>query len=112
MKLTITKETLLPALNHVVGVVARKSTIPVLSNIVMRADGGTLTLIGGDGETTMSASVEADIGEGGEITVPARKLLDITKAANKGADLKFSLADKMIVRTGRSKIHPSDAKRG
>lgn len=102
MKLTITKSALSPALAHVAGVVPRKAGIPILNNVLLVAKDGRLTITGGDMETTMSATVDADIKDEGEITVPARKLADIVKAADD--ELSFSLGDKMTVKTGRSRF--------
>ena len=51
MKVTIERGTLLKALGHVQSVVERRNTIPILSNVLMGADGGTLSLTATDLES-------------------------------------------------------------
>lgn len=104
MKLTINRDTLLPALTQAAGVTAKKAVAPVLSNLLMTAREGRLEITGSNMDTSMTSAVTADIETEGAITVPARKLLDIVKASNKGAELKFDLKEKMTVRTGRSRF--------
>ncbi|MGB0360178.1 MAG: DNA polymerase III subunit beta, partial [Endozoicomonas sp.] len=88
MKFTINREALLKPLQLVAGVVERRQTLPVLSNVLMVVDGDQLSLTGTDLEVELVGRVILDdVTEGGEITVPARKLMDICK----------SLPDNMLV---------------
>ncbi len=105
MKFTISREVLLQPLNHVVGVVERRQTLPVLANFMLVARDGQLTVTGTDMEVELISVITADVLQGGEITVPARKLLDIVKALPDGANISFSVADdKATISAGRSRF--------
>ena len=79
MKFTILQEVLLQPISQVIGVVERRQTLPVLANFLVSARGKRLSITGTDMEVELIASVNADIQTEGEITVPARKLVDITR---------------------------------
>jgi len=105
MKFTISREVLLQPLSQVIGVVERRQTLPVLANFMLSAREGRLTVTGTDMEVELISSVPADIDQDGEITVPARKLLDIIKALPDGANIKFSVNDdKATLTAGRSRF--------
>ena len=79
MKFSISREALIKPLNLVAGVVERRQTLPILSNVLVVLEGKTLSLTGTDLEVELVGRVELDaVGVDGEITVPARKLVDIT----------------------------------
>jgi DNA polymerase-3 subunit beta len=105
MKFTISREVLLQPLSQVVGVVERRQTLPVLANFLLSAREGRLTVTGTDMEVELISSVTADVSQDGEITVPARKLLDIVKALPDGSKITFSVSDeKATLSTGRSRF--------
>lgn len=80
MKLTISKETLLEQLTHVVGAVEKKHTSKILENILIHATEDNLKLVGTDLEIEMSSEFPTQAEEPGQITAPARKLFEICKA--------------------------------
>ena len=80
MKLTISKETLLDQLTHVVGAVEKKHTSKILENIFIHVTEDKLQLVGTDLEIEMSSSLDIQAESSGKITAPARKLFDICKA--------------------------------
>jgi len=80
MKLTISKETLLDQLVHVIGAVEKKHTSKILENILIQVSENKLQLVGTDLEIEMSAEIEIQGESTGQITAPARKLYDICKA--------------------------------
>ena len=80
MKLTISKETLLEQLVHVIGAVEKKQTSKILENILIQVTENKLQLVGTDLEIEMSATLEIQGESTGQITAPARKLFDICKA--------------------------------
>ena len=80
MKLTLSKETLLEQLTHVVGAVEKKHTSKILENILILATENTLQLVGTDLEIEMSSTLDIQAESAGQITAPARKLFDICKA--------------------------------
>jgi len=105
MKFSLNRELLLKPLLLVSGAVERKSTLPILGNILLDVSGQSLTLTATDLELEMVAYAEVDNqAEDGKITVPARKLLDICKSLPENSMLTFeSEADVIKLSTGRSK---------
>jgi DNA polymerase-3 subunit beta len=105
MKFTISREVLLQPLSQVVGVVERRQTLPVLANFMLSARDGNLTVTGTDMEVELISTVQADVSQEGEITVPARKLLDIVKALPDGSNVAFNVSDdKAALSAGRSRF--------
>ena len=106
MKFTISRDALLKPLNLVAGVVERRQTLPILANVLMVLDGDRLALTGTDLEVELVGRVQlAAAGESGEVTVPARKLVDICKSLPEGSDIQFTAEDsKVTVKSGRSRF--------
>ncbi len=106
MKFIISRDALLKPLNLVAGVVERRQTLPVLSNVLLSLEGNQLSLTGTDLEVELIGRVEVSSSMSeGEITVPARKLVDICKSLPDGVDIEFSVeAGKATVKAGRSRF--------
>ena len=106
MKFTISRDALLKPLNLVAGVVERRQTLPILANVLMVLEGDRLSLTGTDLEVELVGRVQlAGAGDSGEVTVPARKLVDICKSLPEGSDIQFALQDsKVTVKSGRSRF--------
>jgi DNA polymerase-3 subunit beta len=106
MKFSISRDALFKPLNLVAGVVERRQTLPILSNVLLALDGDRLSLTGTDLEVELVGRVQlAQAGESGEVTVPARKLVDICKSLPEGSDIQFAYQDnKVTVRSGRSRF--------
>ncbi len=106
MQFEISREALIKPLQLVTGVVERRQTLPVLSNVLLVLDKGTLSLTGTDLEVELVGRVAIASGsEEGEITVPARKLMDICKSLPDDAILKFEFeGNKAVIRFGRSRF--------
>lgn len=106
MKFVISRDALLRPLNLVAGVVERRQTLPILANVLLVLEDGWLSLTGTDLEVELVGRVKLEAaGEAGEVTVPARKLVDICKSLPEGSDIEFSVKDgKAIVRSGRSRF--------
>jgi DNA polymerase III subunit beta len=105
MKLTIERSALLRALGHVQSVVERRNTIPILSNVLMRADDGKLALSATDMDLEMVASVTSQNARKGSTTVSAHTLYDIVRKLREGAQVELDAgSDKgsMTLRSGRS----------
>ena len=105
MKFSLNRELLLKPLLLVSGAVERKSTLPILGNILLDISGQSLTLTATDLELEMVSNTQIDNhGEDGKITIPARKLLDICKSLPDDSLLTFELINETItISTGRSK---------
>jgi DNA polymerase-3 subunit beta len=80
MKFSITREALQTGLAAVASAVPTRTTLPVLSNILMRAGDGGVQLSGTDLDISVSLTVVADVSAPGAVTVPAKKLVEITRA--------------------------------
>lgn len=106
MKFTINREALLKPLQLVAGVVERRQTLPVLSNVLMVVDGDQLSLTGTDLEVELVGRVTLDnVVETGEVTVPARKLMDICKSLPEHILIEFAYEDQKVkLRAGRSRF--------
>lgn len=106
MKFSISRDALLKPLNLVAGVVERRQTLPVLSNVLLVLEGQQLSLTGTDLEVELVGRVPVDEASTvGEVTVPARKLVDICKSLPEGSDIHFSVEEgKATVRSGRSRF--------
>ena len=105
MKFDIQREVFLQPLSQVVGVVERKQTLPVLANFLISARGGEVTVSGTDMEVELIAAVKADVQAEGEITIPARKLVDIVRALPDGVSIGVKLdGDKATISSGRSRF--------
>ena len=106
MQFTISREALLKPLQLVAGVVERRQTLPVLSNVLVSLHDGQLSLTGTDLEVELVGRVTVDDEvQPGDVTVPARKLLDIVKSLPDGAKIDFSLDNqKVTIKSGRSRF--------
>ncbi|MFV3384310.1 DNA polymerase III subunit beta [Pseudomonas sp. NY15364] len=106
MHFTIQREALLKPLQLVAGVVERRQTLPVLSNVLLVVEGQQLSLTGTDLEVELVGRVTLeDAAEPGEITVPARKLMDICKSLPSDAMIDIRVDDqKLLVKAGRSRF--------
>ena len=105
MKLSAARDVLLKPLQAVIGVVERRQTMPILSNVLLVAKNGQLSVTATDLEVELVAQADVDIEADGEITVSGRKLLDICRALPEGSDIAISVAgEKAAVRSGRSKF--------
>jgi DNA polymerase-3 subunit beta len=105
MKLTMHRENLLKPLQAVQGVVERRQTLPILANFLLIIDQGRLSVTGTDMEIELLASTEAPDGEPGEITVPARKLVDICRSLPADAEVRLEVdGDRVQLRSGRSRF--------
>src|SRR5262245_12778838 len=80
MHLTISKMIFLKELNILQGVVEKKSTIPILSNLLLEAVGGELWIKGTDLDVSISTCCEAEISQDGAICVQAKKLFEIIRS--------------------------------
>jgi DNA polymerase-3 subunit beta len=105
MKFQIQREDLLVPLQTIIGAVEKRQTISALSNVLVRADNKTLSFTATDLEIELVSTLGMVADEGGETTLPARKLLDICKALPEEANISISVNnDKALVKSGRSRF--------
>ena len=99
------RNALLAALSAVVGVVERRHTLPILSNLLLEKKGSKLTLLATDLELQVSTQLDAQEGEDFAITIAARKLFDIVRALPDAARVKLDSKDsQVVVSAGKSRF--------
>jgi len=79
MEFTVSRADLVRELNLSQGVVEKKTTIPILSNVLVEADGDTIRLTATDLELGIRCSCPARVKKSGGGTIPARRLLDYVR---------------------------------
>jgi DNA polymerase-3 subunit beta len=105
MNFIIQREALLKPLQTVCGVVERRQTLPILSHVLLRTGNGQLSLIGTDLEVEMLASAPLESDNSAEITVPARKFLDICRTLPESSMIELSMdGERAVIRAGRSRF--------
>lgn len=104
--LAIAKNELLPRLLIVAGAVDKRQSLAILSNILFRLDDNVLTLTATDLEMEISAKLTCQsTSANAEITVPAKKFIDIIKSLDDEANTTIRLqADTVLVKAGRSQF--------
>ncbi|HEX4890228.1 MAG TPA: DNA polymerase III subunit beta [Alphaproteobacteria bacterium] len=110
MKFTIERTVLLRSLGHVQSIVERRTTIPILSNVLLQARDGKLDLTATDLDIAVRESAEANVTQAGATTAPAHTLHDIVRKLPEGAQVEISLdADngRLLLKAGRSEFHLS-----
>ena len=107
MRFRTSRDTLLRPLRVVTGVVERRPTLPVLSNLYVAADADGLTIRGTDLEVEIVARLTegVEVEQPGAVTVPAHKLADIWQSLPELATVNVALEEnRAIVRSGRSRF--------
>src|SRR5260370_11311056 len=84
MEFSVSKSALLNELSMTQGVVERKTTIPILSNLLVEAKGSQLTITATDLELSIRTSCEAKVKKEGAGTIPAKKLLELVRLLPEG----------------------------
>ncbi len=106
MKFTIQQDVLNRPLQRVANIVERRQTKPILGNVLFELKDNHLRMTTTDLEIEMqSSAIVEDIGVEGEITLPARKLVDICRSLPAESRLDFSLVDgRVLLKAGRSRF--------
>lgn len=106
MKFSVSREEFLKPLQLVVGVVERRQTLPILANVLISLKSGRLALTGTDLEVEIVGQLSLEtFSDEGEITVPARKLMDICRSLPEGSELTLAEdGGRMLVTSGRSRF--------
>jgi DNA polymerase-3 subunit beta len=103
MNLTITKDQITQGLQAVQNIVSTRTTLPILSNVLIEAVGDRLKLTATDLDVTVSCAVEAKVEKEGRTTVPVKKLFGIVRELN-NSDIEIEVDDKnsCTIRSGAS----------
>jgi DNA polymerase-3 subunit beta len=106
MKININRDTLLKPLSAVNGIVERRHTLPILSNLLLEGGNGMVSLTATDLEMQISMSVPNETLEPFATTVSAKKLLDICRSLPDSSDIKLINQDSRLqISAGRSKFN-------
>lgn len=104
MKLSITRENLRSGLGAVSATIQAKTTLPVLSNILLRAEDDRLQLSGTDLDISVTVSVDSEVSESGAVTIPARKFSDIARELEDAPVHLAADGDKVELDCGKSRF--------
>ncbi len=106
MKFTVDRDALLRPLQLLSGVVERRQTLQVLSNVLLVAKGSTVEIVGTDLEVELHVRVDdVRIEQEGSTTVSTRKLAEIFRSFGEGVQVHIQQdGDRAIVRSGRSRF--------
>ena len=108
MKVTLERSALLKSLGHVHRVVERRNTIPILSNVLLQANGRSLRLKATDLDIEVTESIPADVAQNGATTLPAHTLYDIVRKLPDGAQVSLEMtgeSGQLLMRSGRSRFN-------
>src|ERR1700754_568985 len=107
MKVTVERSQLLKSLSHVHRVVERRNTIPILGNVLVRADNAKLSLKATDLDLEVTETLAAEVAGAGSTTVPAHMFYDIVRKLPDGSQIVLeSDGDRSVlaIRAGRSRF--------
>jgi DNA polymerase-3 subunit beta len=104
MKFTVARNSLLNELNLVQGVIEKKSTIPILSNILLEASGEYLDITATDLDVTIKCGCATTVEEEGTTTISARRLFEIVRLLPEGSNINVSVLenDWVVLSSGKS----------
>jgi len=107
MKVTVERAQLLKSLGHVHRVVERRNTIPILANVLIKADRSTLAFKATDLDLEITETIAAEVGPSGSTTVPAHMFYEIVRKLPEGAQIVLEASgDRAVlaIRAGRSRF--------
>lgn len=107
MKITVERAELLKSLGHVHRVVERRNTIPILANVLVRAEKSALNLKATDLDLEVIESIGAEVSPGGSTTVPAHMFYEIVRKLPEGSQVVLEASGDravMAIRAGRSRF--------
>ncbi|MGH9576655.1 MAG: DNA polymerase III subunit beta, partial [Terriglobales bacterium] len=106
LKIKANNANLLEPLQRVTGIVERRHTLPILSNVLVTAGGGSVNFLATDLEVQITARAALEVAAEGTVTVGARKLYDILRALPEDAEVTLEAKDnRMVVRAGKSRFN-------
>lgn len=99
------RDELLGPLSSVSGIIERRHTLPILSNVLIERASGSLSFLATDIEIQITSRGQAEGGESRAVTVGARKLVDILRALPDGAEVSLQQQEKrLLVKAGKSRF--------
>ncbi|HZD27169.1 MAG TPA: DNA polymerase III subunit beta, partial [Xanthobacteraceae bacterium] len=107
MKVTVERAALLRSLSHVHRVVERRNTIPILANVLIKAEKSKLAFKATDLDVEVTETIAAEVGPGGATTVPAHMFYEIVRKLPEGTQIVIEASgDRAVltIRAGRSRF--------
>ncbi len=102
---TAERDALLKPIQTVSGIVERRHTLPILSNLLLKKTGSELSFLATDIEVQISTKAQCEAGQDASTTVAARKLLDILRALPASASVSLELNNKKLnIKAGKSRF--------
>src|ERR1700743_1782889 len=107
MNLTIAKEQLINGLQALQNVVSNRTTLPILSNVLIKAEKDRVEFTATDLDVTVACSVEAKVEKPGSTTLPVKKLFGIVRELNGEIEIETDEKNITSIRSGGSffKVH-------
>ncbi len=103
MQISIAKDKILDALQHLQAVITTKNTLPILGNVLIETKDNEIILSGTDLQVSLTSRVEADVKKAGATTIPARRLFTICRELPPGEiHLDVDSKDACTIRSGQS----------
>jgi DNA polymerase III subunit beta len=100
------RDQLLSPLQAVCGIVEKRHTLPILSNVLLQKKSDVLTLLATDIEIQITTNTVAPAGNDASVTVGARKLQDILRSLDEGAEVSLVLDEKRLqLKSGKSRFN-------
>jgi len=108
MDITLSRASLLHAVQRCQSIVEKRHTVPILANVLLQADQQTLEVTATDLEVGMRSQASASVKQPGAVTVSARKLFDIIKELDPEQDVNLATGEHFLaIRSGRSRFRLS-----
>lgn len=106
MKIILERVALLKSLGHVQSVVERKNTIPILANVLIRAEGDEISFSATDMEIEVNETLSGEVVKSGAVTAPAHTLYEIVRKLPDGAQVELNAGanGQLILSAGRSQF--------
>ena len=95
MELKINRNTFLDGIQKTLGIVEKKTTLPILNNVLLKTDANKLKIIATDREISLISDYEAEIIKKGEITISAKKLYEMVREIQ-GEVIHFSQDNNIV----------------
>lgn len=105
MILVADRTTLAAALARVAGIVDKKNTIPILSNVLLNAENDRLTIRATNGDMKATETCECAVGVAGETTVAADTLLSFVRNLPEGSQVNMKLGERLQISAGRARMN-------
>ncbi|MEH6502700.1 MAG: DNA polymerase III subunit beta [Cycloclasticus sp.] len=106
MKLNISRSDLLEPLLKVFGVIERRQTLPILSNVYLSITDGNIKLSGTDLEVQVTAEASISSQETFKTTIPARKLLDICRSLPEASQITLDFEqERVVIKSAKSRFN-------